>query len=266
MRLFCLAFILTKAASAQILVGPVVGGQANFSSYDDSGHKDLYSLKSSFSYHVGASVAFKIQKTIFLQTSFLYNERKKIMDSEVDPLFRNELKNRFIDVPILFSKEVKMKFGADKYYKWYLGVGPNISYWLGGKGVFKNSELNENEINPPNYDLPYEVTFGKAPENVQRGDMNVAIPNRYQFGLNFSAGIILEPENVGKFMVATRFQLGHSFMSEKSKGDFGLNEVTYHDDLRLQNHSLNLSLYYFIDLKTSERKKGKSTIKSKSRK
>jgi hypothetical protein len=268
LNIFCCAVFLFAAfqSSGQILVGPVVGGQANFYSYDDKGYKDLYRVGPSYSYHVGASVALKIQKTIFLQTSFLYNERKKVMEGKVDPLFRNELKNRFIDVPILFTKEIKMKFGADKYFKWYLGVGPNISYWLGGKGVFKNSELNENEINPPNYDLPFEVTFGKAAEDVQRGDLNVAIPNRYQFGLNFSAGIILEPENVGKFMVATRFQLGHSFMSEKSKGDFGMpNEVKYEDDLRFQNHSLNLSLYYFIDLKTSERKKGKSTIKPKNR-
>jgi hypothetical protein len=266
-RFFFLALFLTLTSTinAQVLVGPVVGGQVNFFSYDDKSYKDLYSVRPSFSYHVGASVAFKIQKTIFLQTSFLYNERKKVMDGKVDQLFRHEVKNNFIDVPILFTKEVKVKFGTDKYYKWYLGVGPNVSYWLGGKGVLKNSELNENEVNPPNYDLPYEITFN-ADGEVAPGKMNVEQPNRFQLGLNFSGGLIFEPENLNKFMITARYQMGHTFMSEKSQGDFGINEVTYKEDMRFRNQSINLSLYYFIDLKTSERKRGQSTIKPKQRK
>jgi Outer membrane protein beta-barrel domain len=266
-KFFFISFliVLITASSAQVLVGPVVGGQVNFFTYDDKGYKDLYSLRPSASYHIGASVEFRIHKTFFLQTSFLYNERKKVMDGKADPLFRHEMKNRFIDVPILFTKEVKVKFGTDKYYKWYLGVGPNVSYWLGGKGVFKNSELNENEINPPNYDLPYELTFSSEGE-IKQGEMNISQPNRFQLGLNFSGGLIFEPENLNKFMITARYQMGHTFMSEKSKGDFGINELTYAEDLRFRNQSISLSLYYFIDLKTSERKRGASTIKPKQRK
>lgn len=252
--------------NAQILVGPVVGGQANFVSYDDKNHKDLYSVGPSWSYHAGVSVALKIQKTFFLHTSFLYNERKKLMEGKADPLFRNETKNQFIDVPILFTKEVKMKIGADKYYKWYFGLGPNISYWLGGKGNFQNSELNENEISPPDYRISYKVAFNKSAGEVSNEEMIVENPNRYLLGLNFSTGVIFEPENLSKIMITARYQLGHSFMSEDSKGTFGYpGQLNYKDDLRLRNHSLNLSLFYFIDLKTSERKKGKSTIKQPKR-
>jgi hypothetical protein len=262
---FLILLALILPAKAQVLIGPVVGGQVNFFTYDDKSYKELYSVRPSLSYHAGVSIAFRIHKTFFLQSSFLYNERKKVMDGEVDPLFRHEMKSRFVDVPVLFTKEVKVKFGADKYYKWYLGFGPNVSYWLGSRGVFKNSELNENEVNPPDYDLPYEVTFN-TDGVVQQGAMNVEQPNRFQLGLNFSGGLIFEPENLNKFMITARYQMGHTFMSEKSKGDFGINEVVYEDDLRFRNQSINLSLYYFIDLKTSERKRGQSTIKPKQRK
>jgi hypothetical protein len=253
LQLFSVVALLVSTklcANAQVLIGPVVGGQVNFFTYDDKSYKELYSVRPSVNYHAGLSVALRIHKTFFLQASFLYTERKKIMMGEVDPLFSHEMKNRFIDVPILFTKEVKAKLGADRYYKWYLGLGPNISYWLGGKGNFRNSELNENGVNPPNYDLPYAVTFNSNGQ-VTQGKMNVAQPNRYQLGLNFSGGLIFEPENLNKFMITARYQMGHTFMSEKSKGDFGINEVVYQEDLRFRNHSVSLSLYYFIDLKTS---------------
>jgi hypothetical protein len=186
------------------------------------------------------------------------------MEGKLDPLFNNDVKYRYIDIPILYTKETKAKFGRDKYYKWYLGVGPSINYWLGGKGVLKNQDLNENTINPPNYDLPYHVTFNKNSEDVVQGQMNVEKPNRIQLGLNFSAGLIFEPIDLNKFMITARYQLGHTFMSEKSSGDFGIpGKLYYEDDLRIRTHSISLSLYYFIDLKTEESKKGKSTIKSR---
>jgi hypothetical protein len=53
-------------------------------------------------------------------------------------------------------------------------------------------------------------------------------------------------------------------MSEKSSGDFGLpGKLYYEDDLRIRTHDISLSVFYFIDLKSAERKRGKSTIKSK---
>ena len=233
-------------------------------SYDNKEYKNDYSVHPTLGWHAGGSLAFRIHKTFFLQTSVLYNQKKKVMDGETDELFSHKVKYQYIDSPILFTKEVKAKLGRDKYYKWYLGVGPNISYWLGGKGVLKNSDLNENAVNPPNYDLPYHIIFYKTPEEVVQGEMNVEKPNRFQLGLNFSAGLIFEPVDLNKFMITARYQLGHSFMSEKSSGDFGLpGQLNYEDDLRIRNHTLALSIYYFIDLKTSERKRGKSTIRPK---
>lgn len=256
--------IVGISAQGQILVGPVVGSQLNYFTYDDKGYKDLYRVRPTIGFHAGGSVSFRIHKSFFLQTAILYSQKRKVMDGKLDPLFKNDVTYRYIDVPILYTKETRVKFGKDKYYKWYFGVGPSINYWLGGKGVLKNRDLNENTINPPNYDLPYHVTFYKNSEDVVQGEMNVEKPNRFQLGLNFSGGLIFEPVGLNKFMITAKYQLGHSFLSEKSSGDFGLpGKLFYNDDLRIRSHSISLSLYYFVDLKTSERKKGKSTIKSK---
>jgi Outer membrane protein beta-barrel domain len=262
--IFLFFFISLKA---QILVGPVAGGQLGWISFDNKDNNKLYNTSPYVGFHAGLSISFQMQKKIFLQSSILYYQRGKTLEGKVDQLLKQEATYKYIDMPILFTREFKSKFGKDKFYKWYVGAGPNVSYWLSGKGLFKNSDLNENGINPPNYDLPYIVTFGKDPQTVQQGEMNVENPNRIQLGLILSCGLIFEPVGLNKFMVTARYEFGGSFMSQDSKGDFGLPGVLYYkDDLQTTNQGLALSLYYFIDLKTDQKNKGKSTSKVKKRK
>ena len=263
--LILIGFLFPGFISAgQVLVGPVVGGQVCFVNFNDKSNKDLYKAKPFFGFHAGGSLSFRVRKNFFLQTSILYSQKGKIMEGKQDLLFKNVVKYRYIDVPILFTREFKVRFRKNKFYKVQLGAGPNISYWLGGKGLLKNSDLNENGINPPKYDQPYHITFGKDPQDVVQGEMNVQKPNRIQLGLNFSCGLIFEPTVLNRFMVSARYELGHSFLSPDSKGDFGLaGKLNYQDDLKIRIQGIVLSLFYYLDLKTEDRKKGKSTLKSK---
>jgi len=253
---------------SQILVGPVVGGQMTWVSFDDEASQDEVSSQPVFNFHAGGSVAFRVQKRFFLQTSILYMQRGKVIEGKsLDPSLRNEVNYQYLDMPILYTAEFKGRIGQDKVFKWYFGVGPNVSYWLGGKGVLRNGDLNENLVNPPDYTLPYKIVFKKDPEFISENEMNVAEPNRLQLGLNFSAGLIVEPFGEQKFMLTTRYMLGHSFFSPTSNGQFGLDGILYYqDDLRVRNQEVVLSLHYFIDLKTEERNKGKSTSKVKTNK
>ncbi len=246
-------------AEAQILVGPVVGTHIGWASYDDIDLKDFYDVSPTFGFHAGGSVAFRVQKRFFLQTSIMYTQKEKKISGGGDGMFSNSLRNRYIDMPILYTAEFKARVGKDKVYKWYLGVGPNVSYWLGGSGSLRNSDLDENLIE----ELNYKVTFGSTEEIGER-EMNVAEPNRLQLGLNISAGLIFEPMGIHKFMLTTRYEHGHSFLSRESNGVYGLpGTLYYEDELKVRNNAFVVSLYYFIDLKIEERKKGKSTSKIK---
>lgn len=260
-----LAFSFWPAKSnAQILVGPTVGGQMNWMVFDDQDSKDAYRLSPILNFHAGGSISFRAQKRFFLQTSFLYSQKGKVLHSRDNSGTHNKTKFRYIDVPILYTAEFNAKVGRDKVYKWYFGVGPTISYWLGGKGILVHGDLNENSINPPVYDLPYKITFNKDSASVASNEMNIKEPNRIQLGLNISAGLIFEPIKTHKVMVNARYAFGQSFLSRENKGEFGLPGVLYYqDELKVRSRELVLSLHYFIDLKTDQRKKGKSTSKVK---
>jgi len=251
-------------SNAQILVGPVAGGQINWMVFDNKDQNAFYKLKPMPNFHAGASIMFRAQKRFFLQTSFLYAQKGKLLESTDNSETRNETNLRYIDVPILYTAEFKAKLGENKVYKWYFGVGPTISYWLGGKGVLIHGDLNENLINPPNYDLHYKITFNKDSASVASDEMNVREPNRIQLGLNAAAGLIFEPMGEHKIMFNVRYSFGQSFLSRSGKGEFGLPGILfYEDDLKVRSRELVVSLYYYIDLKVDQRKKGKSTIKTK---
>jgi len=258
------SFFLNSEAKGQILLGPVVGGQVNWMVFDDQGDRDLYKLSPLVNFHAGVGISFRAQKRFFLHTSILYSQKGKSLKSKDNSNTQNKSKFQYIDVPILYTAEFNTKLGKDKVFKWYFGAGPTISYWLGGKGVLTHGDLNENNINPPNYDLHYKITFNKTPETVAANEMNVRESNRIQLGLNFSAGFVFEPVKNQKLLINFRYAFGQSFLSRESNGEFGLPGVLYYEDqLKIRSRELVLSLHYFIDLKIDQRKKGKSTSKIK---
>jgi len=252
-------------SNAQVLVGPVVGGQVNWMVFDDKDYKEFYKLNPILNWHAGASVSFRAQKRFFLQTSFLYVQKGKSLEVKYDPEIRNEMKLRYIDIPILYTAEFKAKVAKNKVYKWYFGAGPTISYWLGGKGVLLNNpDLNENLINPPDYDLHYKIRFNKDSASVADDEMNVREPNRIQLGINLSAGLVFEPMGKNKIMVNVRYAFGQSFLSRYGKGEFGFPGILfYQDELRVRSQEVVLSVHYLFDLQIDQRKKGKSTLKVK---
>ncbi len=245
-------------ASAQILIGPVAGGQYSWTTFDDRDNKQLYKVKPVPGFHAGLGVSFLVRKRFFLHTSFLYSTKGKVIEGKADRLLANEVRYRYIDIPILYTVDFKGRFGKGKEFKYFLGGGPNLSYWLGGKGTIYNTDLSENGIQSAQ---EYTIVFDKLPEDTQEGEMAVDDPNRIQLGLNLTAGIVFEPLPFQKFMFNVRYEWGHSFFSRTSAGVFS--GTYYTDELRARNHGVRVSLAYFVDLRVEDRKKGKSTIKKK---
>ncbi len=257
---FVLAVFVVSNVPAQILVGPVAGPNFSWVTFDDKDLKDDYNISPIIGFHAGAALSFRVQKRFFLHTSFLYSTKGKIATMENDPLYRNEVRYSYIEVPIIYTVEFKGNFGGNKQFKWYAGAGPNISYWLGGKGKLSSSLLAEGGID----ELEYRVAFDKDMYEVESDEMGVKEPTRIQLGLNIATGFVFEPMGYQKIMLLFRYELGHSFLSRTTDGVF--ESVLHTDAMRIRNQGFRISLSYLIDLKTEQRKKGKSTIKESNKK
>ena len=249
-----LVLILNVPSFSQLLVGPEVGVNYSWTSFPDKDLKEVYKMSPAVGFHVGGHLAFKVRKRFFLHTSLLYSSKGRTLNGKLDGLLKNSARYNYIDMPINYTVDFRGKIGKSKEFKYFLGIGPNISYWLGGKGKLYNSELEENNLG----ELSYKIKFSKSDDGEQASDeMRVERPNRLQLGLNLMAGMVFEPWYKQRFMFSVRYELGHTYLA-KSDGTF--TDTYFYDPLKSRNQGFRISLAYLVDLKTEERKKGKSTI------
>jgi len=186
----------------------------------------------------------------------VYSTKGRKIEGKQDPLLANTVKYNFIEMPMIYAVDFRARMGKGKEFKYYVGLGPNLSYWLGGKGKLYNSDLAESS-EFFSEDLSYKIAFNKDPEQATPFQMNVADPNRFQLGLNVASGIVFEPRPHQRILVLLRYEIGHSFLSRTSKGTFI--PTYYQDVLQSRNKGIRLSASYLIDLQVEKRKKGKST-------
>ncbi len=260
--LLLLLFLATTTLSAQVYIGPVAGGSLSWTKFDDDKYNDAYDVQARPGWHAGANISLKVRKRFFLHTSILYATKGRKLTGLQDQLLTNTARYDYVEMPIVYAVDFKAQLGNGKQFKYYFGIGPNVSYWLGGKGTLYNSDLAESG-DYAERELAYRVVFRGEDEAPGPDEMNVADPNRVQLGLNLATGAVLEPLPHQRVLVMLRYELGHSFLSRTSNGEFA---PTYFEDvLQARNKGVRLSVSYMIDLRTEDRKRGKSTIKNKKR-
>jgi hypothetical protein len=208
----------------------------------------------------------RMKEKYSLHVQLLYSKKTKVVYGELDPNFRNRLTNNYLELPITYTIEFKRlvgetQAGMTKSFNWFLGAGPTVSYWMGGKGNLKSSNLIEDLQFTG---LDYKVAFGAdaATLETQTDLLNVTRANRLQFSINFAGGIIVEPAGFQKIILTASLELGQSFIAKENNGFFSGSNVDL-DPQRAKFHSLRFSVGYVLDMKLESRQRGKSTIKNK---
>ncbi|UII31305.1 PorT family protein [Fulvivirga ulvae] len=241
------------------MIGPRIGGQMSWVSYEDSQIKEYYDIEPLYGYFGGFTVAFRVRERFFLQTDFIYSRKGKLITgtddaSKSDPELEYRSIAHHFDIPIVYRMDFKGQFGDNLAFKYFVGLGPNISYWWKGNGTLRSGELIENHID----ELEYDVKFGSSSDDDQ-GVLVVQDANRVQLGINFATGLVLEPAGGGVYILDVRFELGHSYLYKESPAQF--TEATFTDPAKGRNMGFRLGVAYLLDTKVSQRKKGKSTGK-----
>jgi len=212
-RLFLLlSAIGAGRVSGQILVGPVGGVNYSWTTFGDKDLRDAYRVSPVIGFHAGAHLSFKVQKRFFLHTSLIYSSKGRLIEGKLDGLLRNDVRYNFIEMPISYTVDVKGKIGrnSNKEFKYFLGIGPNLSYWLNAKGTLFISDFEEENLG----ELSYHATYKTLTENQAVDEMSIEEPNRFQFGLNIVAGMVLEPAPRQRAMLSVRYEIGHTYLAK----------------------------------------------------
>lgn len=254
LKIVLLICVLSNPVFSQILVGPVVGGNYSWTSFADKDLKDTYNVRGVFGYHAGAQLSFKVRKRFFLHSALIYSTKGRTMKSTEDAQFDYKTQYTFIEMPVTYAVDFKARLGNSREFKYFFGLGPNISYWLGGKGTLANSDLKEEHIDKLSYKIVYDGV------TTDDNEMMVERPNKLQLGLNAVAGLVFEPADRQRVMITLRYELGHTYLG---KSDGVIANTYFKDPLQSTNQGVRVSIAYLYDLKTDDRNKGRSTIDRK---
>jgi hypothetical protein len=247
-------------SSAQIVrAGFKAGAQVNWVRLDNASFGDTVKVNPSPGFNVGGVVSFKVRDRYFLHTEYVYSQKGKILRGKIDPLLHDKATYHYFEIPILFTMHFKGRLGKSREFKWYLGAGPNISYWLGGKGELESSDLKENFLDK----IDYTIEFGERMDTQHPRVIYYPNANRFQFGMNIGAGLMLEPGERNKVMLDLRYGFDQTRLG-KGLADYQI-PADFDDNLRVRNWGFKASVIYLTEfnLDKKSRNKGKSTKRVK---
>lgn len=256
-----------QAHSQVMYAGLKSGFQASWTKHDDTHttYDDLYKIYPVPGFNFGGVFSFKVRDRYFLHTECLFSTKGRTIRGRADKELKDRLIYYYVEVPLMYNVffDAKLRAKQIKQFKWYVGIGPNFSYWLGGKGKIYNTEFSENSFPA----LEYKLKFGERGEDQGEKELiYIRDAKRLQLGLNIGGGILLEPINGRKYMIDLRFELGHTWLGKERSADYVIPvDYTEGENLRDRNMGIRLSFMYMFEssLDKKTRNKGKSTKKVK---
>lgn len=254
-RLF-LTFICITATNSlfgQYLVGPKVSYVLSQVAPGKNIASDIGTSKLRGGYSFGGTLNFEMTKLHSLHTelNFTYKTRA-ITDLKGTLITYN---NRHLDLPVLFRLSFIKKMKQQEDYRIYVNAGPEISYWLSGRGHL------EGVVNDSTFRQNFKIHFNDKASGDQALVLQDA--NRFQLGVSFGAGLIIPMLYKQILMLDIRYHIGQTFLGKEFETT--LDSYTLSDNLKGNYRVFSLSAAYLFNTNLGLSKRGKSTIKIKTR-
>ena len=259
-RYFILAIclVLFNISEAQFKFGPKLGLHPYTQSYQKLEFREQFNPKIKLGILAGASISVPLLRGTELRLDPAYTMRGRKIFVEQNGWTINEI-HHFIEMPVqlIFEREGKThQVGPFKQIgplNWYFGIGPNMSYFLGGSGILEAQVLKN----------PYTISFGgheSDPGYITFSDMN-----RFLWGLDFSFGAMSTLGNGTNLVTDLKFTYGHTQLGAPTGSNMPILDFSDNLAFRYQLISLSVSYWYKIDFMKARQGKttGGETIRTK---
>jgi len=237
---YCLALIFFIGfghhSYSQTYLGVKAGINATKISYSSERYRKFYDTNFKIGYTVGGVFLMENKDKYGLNVEVLYSMKGKSVNSHANDYETNRANYHFIDAPIMF----RVKFSPSKI-KWYLQLGPEMSYWLGGKGEFTVYEADRDFVTL----YPYTINFGE-PQSSSEYLNTKGYSNRLQLGLAIGGGVIW-PLDRGNFIALDfRYTFGHTYMGAYEGAS--IPNIGLVDNMEHTNNVASISMVYYFDI------------------
>jgi hypothetical protein len=246
-RILLIIMILTNHVFAQqFRLGAIGGTTMSWVNFGDKDDKDNFRNRPRLGFQARAVIDFPLKDDYSFQTEVGISQRGRRLIFNGGE-WENRATYQFADVAMSLRKSFQLRIATNVRGNWFVNIGPNISYWISGRGKF-------GLVDDPR--SAYAVVFKTQPD----GDFNKMFMNevnRWLFGINFGLGFNAPITPTQKIFTELRFMSGHTFFGEKESAIN--NTLGFEDNLRANEKMVSLSVAYFFDFDLMKAKKGRST-------
>jgi hypothetical protein len=232
------------------MAGPKAGIQVYGVNYQLQSAKEQFDSKVKVGFNAGLEFNIPLASRFNLNPEINYTQRgRKIYINETGWTL-NEV-HHYIELPLILNYQVEAKIrklGPIKNigpFTWFFGLGPNISYLLGGSGTLETNSGS----------LDYKISFGGNEGDYEY--ITFSEVNRWQWGLDFNIGLISPLKNNKNLVTTLRFTYGHTQLGDEDGSSMPI--LGFTDNLKHNYRVLNLSFAYLFGLDVGTLRKGKST-------
>jgi len=218
---------------------------ADFSDNDDD-IRAKFGTKPKVGFIVGGLISFPLKHNFSFITEAGYKQQGRRVTFN-SGTWENNATYRFMDMSMALRKSFLVKIKKNVPTRAFFNLGPDIGYWLSGKGKVGTDVLKAD----------YEVVFNQPSDaNFHHNYMNDV--NRWIFGMDLGAGIDANITRTQRVLVELRFTYGHTYIGKKN-GSSTIDILGFEDNIKSNLKTLTLSGSYFFDFDLKKGKLGKST-------
>ncbi|MFC2124787.1 hypothetical protein ACFLU5_08250 [Bacteroidota bacterium] len=248
--IFFFFFSIYQISYSQFLSGPKGSIHAYTAHYGDKDVQDIYNPKINIGYKAGISSIFPLSDHFSLGWDVLFSRRGRNVKMGESQWRLEEIHN-FLEFPVLLN----IKFDTRTYelgpfkrlgpFTGYFGIGPNMSYWFGGKGYLNTGGIGNN----------YKLQFSEFGGDFET--LYILDANRFQWGMDLALGFFSPMSNNSQLLTEFRLTLGHTYMGGEESTYMPI--LGFEDNLEANYRLLSLSFGYLFYLDPGQLLKGKST-------
>jgi Outer membrane protein beta-barrel domain len=242
---FCLT-VKAQEFSLGVKAGPVV----SLSVIADKFDREEFSQRLKFGYAGAGLISFPLKDNYYFVVEGGFSQRGRRILSN-DDTWRNVATYYFGDATMLLRKSFPFQLKKNIPSKWFVNVGPHVSYWIGGKGKIGTTKYQD-------YKIVFEPMPVQPPGTGADFDkMYYSDINRWLFGVNIGVGFEAPLRRKQKITTEIRFTSGHTFYGDTNSAQW--RTLGFSDNLRANEKFLTISAAYVFDFNLKEGKMGKST-------
>jgi hypothetical protein len=238
-------FSYAQKYSVGIKAGPLI----NWAGFGDKEDKDNFHNGVRLGYSAGGLISFPLKHEFDFFAEAAYSQKGRKLRFQ-DERRTNISTYKFIDLTMLLRKSFTFRLEKNIPSQWYFNIGPEISYWLSGKGTLG--------VQSPG--RPYTIVFNKTPDgNFNYMYMNDV--NRWLFGLALGVGFRAPLMRNQHINTEFRFVSGHTYFGNKDSSEIAI--LNFQDTMKTNLKVFQVNVSYTYDFDVQQQRKGKSTLDKK---